>query len=240
MVRETVEPKLKTLQRALSLALTLLLTFGVALCAPFSVTVNAASTPTTVTLSNTNLILKEFETESLSAVVSPSDADQAITWAGEASTIATVSQSGLVTATGQGHTTIAAKASNGVSASCKVSVYTPYRNLVATTVQATPLYTIADTDSAYLHTASPVASGTYTPVPGNLIYYNWDKEIDGIFAHVGIVIGVNGSNIYTIEGNTMGSNDDGYGITGQVYRKVRDKNYSCIKGYSSVNFKEGT
>ena len=47
---------------------------------------------------------------------------------------------------------------------------------------------------------------TYTPNPGDIIYFDWDKEEtngqDGITDHVGIVEKVEGGYIYTIEGNS--------------------------------------
>ncbi len=48
--------------------------------------------------------------------------------------------------------------------------------------------------------------GSYTPNPGDIIYFDWDKAEtngqDGITDHVGIVEKVEGGYIYTIEGNS--------------------------------------
>lgn len=47
---------------------------------------------------------------------------------------------------------------------------------------------------------------SYTPNPGDIIYFDWDKVKtngqDGITDHVGIVENVEGGYIYTIEGNS--------------------------------------
>jgi uncharacterized repeat protein (TIGR02543 family) len=78
--------------------------------------------------------------------------------------------------------------------------------------------------------------GKYIPVAGDLIYYNWSANMDGTFDHVGIVIGCDGTYVYTIEGNTLGSDSNKNTITGQVYRKKRALTYQSIKGYCPVQF----
>jgi hypothetical protein len=74
-----------------------------------------------------------------------------------------------------------------------------------------------------------------TPVPGDLIYYNWSYD-NGSFDHVGIVIGCDGTFVYTIEGNTTGRDSSNREITGQVYRKTRKIKDIYIKGYSQIAF----
>ena len=55
--------------------------------------------------------------------------------------------------------------------------------------------------------------------PGDAIFFDWD--LDGSADHVGIVIGTDGSRVYTVEGNSGDA------------CKIRsyDVNYECIKGY---------
>ncbi len=43
--------------------------------------------------------------------------------------------------------------------------------------------------------------GSYTPLPGDLIFYDW-PDVSGTWNHVGIVHYVEGENVHTIEGNT--------------------------------------
>ena len=60
--------------------------------------------------------------------------------------------------------------------------------------------------------------------PGDAIFFDWD--LDGSADHVGIVIGTDGSRVYTIEGNSGDA------------CKIRsyDVNYECIKGYGLMNW----
>jgi len=68
------------------------------------------------------------------------------------------------------------------------------------------------------------ARGYDNLVPGDAIFFDWD--LDGSADHVGIVIGTDGSRVYTIEGNSGDA------------CKIRsyDVNYECIKGYGLMNW----
>ena len=59
---------------------------------------------------------------------------------------------------------------------------------------------------------------------GDAIFFDWD--LDGRADHVGIVIGTDGSRVYTVEGNSGDA------------CKIRsyDVNYECIKGYGLMNW----
>ena len=71
-------------------------------------------------------------------------------------------------------------------------------------------------------------SGSFTPgtdiAPGDAIFFDWD--LDGGADHVGIVIGTDGSRVYTVEGNS--------GDACKI--KSYDLNYACIKGYGLMNW----
>ena len=60
--------------------------------------------------------------------------------------------------------------------------------------------------------------------PSDAIFFDWD--LDGRADHVGIVIGTDGSRVYTVEGNSGDA------------CKIRsyDVNYECIKGYGLMNW----
>ena len=60
--------------------------------------------------------------------------------------------------------------------------------------------------------------------PGDAIFFDWD--LDGSADHVGIVIGTDGSRVYTVEGNSGDA------------CKIRsyDVNFECIKGYGLMNW----
>ena len=68
------------------------------------------------------------------------------------------------------------------------------------------------------------ARGYDNLAPGDAIFFDWD--LDGSADHVGIVIGTDGSRVYTVEGNSSDA------------CKIRsyDVNYECIKGYGLMNW----
>ena len=68
------------------------------------------------------------------------------------------------------------------------------------------------------------ARGYDNLAPGDSIFFDWD--LDGSADHVGIVIGTDGSRVYTVEGNSS----DACKI------KSYDLNYECIKGYGLMNW----
>lgn len=81
---------------------------------------------TAVALDKTELSLKPKGTARLTATVTPSDAsDKSVTWASSNTAVATVNDSGLVKAVANGTATITATTSNGLKASCTVTVSTP-------------------------------------------------------------------------------------------------------------------
>ena len=68
------------------------------------------------------------------------------------------------------------------------------------------------------------ARGYDNLAPGDSIFFDWD--LDGSADHVGIVIGTDGSRVYTVEGNS--------GDACKI--KSYDLNYECIKGYGLMNW----
>ena len=69
------------------------------------------------------------------------------------------------------------------------------------------------------------ASGNdIVPVAGDIIFFDW--EGDGVPNHVGIVIGTDGSKVYTIEGNSGDA----------VRTKSYDLNSKLIFGYGLPNY----
>lgn len=74
----------------------------------------------------------------------------------------------------------------------------------------------------------------YIPKPGDLILFNWNKKADTL-QHVGLVEKVEGSLIYTIEGNSKG----GYTTYG-VRHKSYDLNSPYIIGYGALKYEDIT
>ena len=68
------------------------------------------------------------------------------------------------------------------------------------------------------------ARGYDNLAPGDAIFFDWD--LDGTADHVGLVIGTDGSRVYTVEGNS--------GDACKI--KSYDVNYQCIKGYGLMNW----
>ena len=68
------------------------------------------------------------------------------------------------------------------------------------------------------------ARGYENIAPGDAIFFDWD--LDGSADHVGIVVGTDGSRVYTVEGNS--------GDTCKI--KSYSLTYECIKGYGLMNW----
>lgn len=80
-----------------------------------------AQTVSYISLS-TSLTLEEGETSTLKPYIYPSDAETSLTWSSDNSSVATVSQSGVITARKAGTANIKVVTDNGKSATCKVTV----------------------------------------------------------------------------------------------------------------------
>ena len=68
------------------------------------------------------------------------------------------------------------------------------------------------------------ARGYENIAPGDAIFFDWD--LDCVADHVGLVLGRDGSRVYTVEGNS--------GDACKI--KSYDLNYQCIKGYGLMNW----
>ena len=68
------------------------------------------------------------------------------------------------------------------------------------------------------------ARGYENIAPGDAIFFDWD--LDGNADHVGLVIGTDGSHVYTVEGNS--------GDACKI--KSYSLDYACIKGYGLMNW----
>lgn len=75
---------------------------------------------------------------------------------------------------------------------------------------------------------SKAYEGTYTPIPGDLIFFDWIVNSEVKPQHVGAVLLVSGDYVYTIEGNSSGK------VAVRKYA-IDDKR---ILGYGILNWKE--
>ncbi|MBR5135194.1 MAG: CHAP domain-containing protein [Clostridia bacterium] len=75
--------------------------------------------------------------------------------------------------------------------------------------------------------------GSYTPKAGDIVYFAPAGSSES--SHIGLVTGVSGGYVYTIEGNTSGQNgevNDG----GGVFAKSYSLSYSRLLGYGTPNY----
>ena len=78
--------------------------------------------PKSIKLDNTTLNLKQGTTSQVIATISPSDANQSISWSSSNARVATVDSNGLIRAVGIGTATIIARTVNDLTANVKVTV----------------------------------------------------------------------------------------------------------------------
>ena len=88
--------------------------------ATFTLTVKEAAT--SVTLNKTAIELSVGASETLTATIAPSGADDAVEWTTSDETVATVDENGKVTAVKAGTATITVTTKNGKTATCTVTV----------------------------------------------------------------------------------------------------------------------
>ena len=82
--------------------------------------------PTSITLNKTSATINKGNTLSLTATVKPDNATiKDVTWTSSNTSVATVNSSGVVTAVKNGTAVITAKTSNGLTATCNITVKTP-------------------------------------------------------------------------------------------------------------------
>ena len=76
---------------------------------------------------------------------------------------------------------------------------------------------------------SPAYGGSYAPKAGDLVIFDWDPSAGNGQDHVGIVTGINGNYVSTVEGNSSGN---GHNDGNLLYRTQRlALNHKYIAGY---------
>lgn len=78
--------------------------------------------PTSITIYPTDIVMAFGSTKQMSVTVSPSTANQTVTWTTTDRTVATVNDANILGANGYGTAVVTATTSNGLTASCTVTV----------------------------------------------------------------------------------------------------------------------
>ena len=73
-------------------------------------------------------------------------------------------------------------------------------------------------------------TGSYVPVSGELIFFDWD--LNGTLDHIGVVVKTEAGRVYTIEGNSGGTGNS----NGWVREKAYSMSSSYIAGYGRINW----
>lgn len=71
-----------------------------------------------------------------------------------------------------------------------------------------------------------VTNNKYTPLPGDVIFFDWTVDTKNDYDHVGAVLYVDGNTVYTIEGNS----------NNKVAIRGYDLDDPCIIGYGVLNW----
>ena len=108
----------------------------------------APKEPTGISLSQTGVTLVKGSTFTLKATLKPSDAVSTLTWTSDKEEVATVNNSGVVTAVGEGAAKITVTTANNQSASCTITVvdYSIRNNGVAIDPSEPIVLNLADLD----------------------------------------------------------------------------------------------
>lgn len=127
-----------------------------------------------VTVSPDSVTLNPNGTQQLTATVSPAEATETVTWHSENEKVATVSDTGLVTAVGVGDTTITATA-GGKSGSCAVKV------------EAADVITKFEADKGITELYAGVGSYTWAKVvyetsDGSVPTIDWSSDAEDVFS----------------------------------------------------------
>ena len=142
---------------------------------------------TSVSLDKTTISLKEEETITLKATVSPSNAtNPSIKWSSNKTSVATVSSTGVVTAKGVGQATITATA-DGKSATCVVNV-TPKVTIYKVTLDAGEGKIIVNgPDASYEHPSPWVIEVPEGSSVKDVVDGNWYGTDDDVYTQIGWV-----------------------------------------------------
>jgi polygalacturonase len=215
-------------------------------------TVTVSATPvsvTGVTLNPTTLSLSAGTTSPLAATIAPSGATkQTVTWLSSNTTVATVSTSGLVTASTAGDTTITVTTDDGAkTATCLVTVTASLTNpagLVLSTPPAMPFSTVAGDSTTYTAANFFVATsyGASTGNTDNATYIQaaiTAAKAYGTSSNPGIVV-LNGGGTFLSSPITLYSNVYLKIESGTTLKALSMASYLTATGGSKVNFISAT
>lgn len=145
--------------------------------------------PTSITLSNSSITIIEGNTATLTATILPTTATQTVTWTSSDESVATVSSEGVVTAVAAGSATITAETTNGLTATCAVTVKVQEATSVTLNKTATTIY-VGDTETltaTVLPENTADKSVTWTTSSPLVASVTSDGEVSGIKAGTAVI-----------------------------------------------------
>lgn len=146
---------------------------------------------TSIALDKSSAEIKSGSTLTLKTTIKPSNAtDKTVTWTTSNKKVATVSSKGVVTPVGKGTATITAKSENGLTATCKVTVY-----------QVVTGVTLAETASVYAGEKITLKA-TVVPSDANVQTVTWSSSNTAVakVSTAGVITGVKaGTAVITVK-----------------------------------------
>ena len=149
-----------------------------------------------ITMSDVKLSLALGKTYQLGATVKPEDATQSLKWKSSAENIATVTDKGLVTATGKGTATITVFSENDArKATCEVTVFVPVTSVA-----------LSDTTLTLTEGDTKKLTATVLPENANNKVVTWSSSAPGVATVVdGLITAVSpGNAVITVTANDGG------------------------------------
>ena len=159
-------------------------------------------TKITITLSESELALVVGADHTLTATLSPEDADAAVTWSSDKETVATV-EAGVVHAVAEGTAVITAAAGDA-SATCTVTVSEQTAQVVK------PVLTVNETQAKVLLSGGKAEyEFDYTVTPaGAMVDITWDKSAEGVTRDgKKVTFTKTGTYVFTITAQNGGGSD---------------------------------
>ena len=138
---------------------------------------------TNININKNNITMYVGDTEQLFATIEPNNAtNKDISWLSDNTNIATIDQTGKVTALNQGYVTITAVSTNGVTAKCQIKIEPKTNPIIDTNIEVTNIILNETSKTIYLNSNSKTVNLTATVEPSNATNKNiiWTSSNNNI------------------------------------------------------------